>query len=127
MASINLDTAGRLNIICRRGDTFTLQANFGEAVPTTGWTFRIKSRSQVAADIRLERKVDESEIVVSDDSITIAENSSGVADALMTITISSAEMAAILPGTYSYDLQNETSSGVVKTYLFGSFKVNSDV
>ena len=56
MASVNLDTASRLNITCRRGDTFTLEVDFGEAVNTTGWTLRVKDRQQVVTDQRVQQQ-----------------------------------------------------------------------
>ena len=37
MATVNLDTAARLDITCRKGDSFQLVLDFGSAVPTTGW------------------------------------------------------------------------------------------
>jgi len=126
MSSVNLDTASRLNITCRRGDTFILEVDFGEAVPTSGWTLVVKNREQVSAAKRAERKADTSVISATDGDIVIGTGAGAVANAKATITIAAGDMGAVLPGTYSYDFQNETS-GVVKTYLFGSFKVNADV
>tara|TARA_R100001443_G_scaffold44432_2_gene57373 strand:- start:16730 stop:17119 length:390 start_codon:yes stop_codon:yes gene_type:complete len=129
MASVNLDTASRLNITCRRGDTFTLEVDFGEAVNTTGWTFRVKDRQQVMSDKVLSEKADASTIVLDDGDITIGEGSAtgtAIANSKATITIPAETMNGIVAGTYSYDFQNALN-GVVKTYIFGSFKVNSDV
>tara|TARA_R110002012_G_scaffold102727_1_gene242259 strand:+ start:517 stop:906 length:390 start_codon:yes stop_codon:yes gene_type:complete len=129
MASVNLDTASRLNITCRRGDTFTLEVDFGEAVNTTGWTLRVKDRQQVVSDQRSVEKKEASTIFVDDGDITIGEGSAtgtAIANSKATVVIPAETMQSVLSGTYSYDFQNSLN-GVVKTYIFGSFKVNSDV
>ena len=126
MSSVNLDTASRLNITCRRGDTFSLELDFGEAVATSGWQLTVKNRGQVTAARSSLRKTEESVIAVDDGGIYIGTGAGSIANAKVTITIDAAVMAEILPGTYSYDFQN-SSDGVVKTHLFGSFKVNADV
>ena len=129
MASVNLDTASRLNITCRRGDTFTLEVDFGEAVNTTGWTLRVKDRQQVVSDQRSVEKKEASTIFVDDGDITIGEGSAtgtAIANSKATVVIPAETMESVLSGTYSYDFQNSLN-GVVKTYIFGSFKVNSDV
>ena len=63
---------------------------------------------------------------------TIANNSDGVTDALLTIKISSTTMAGLSSGLYVYDIQSDTntddtSEGNVKTHLYGTFKVNEDI
>ena len=129
MASINLDTAASLNIVCRRGDTFVMEVDFGETVSTSGWEFKVKNKQQLTSDKRLKSKEDNLEIMVEDDNIVISDGTATgatIADSKATITIAADIMKEILPGTYSYDLQNNTA-GVVKTYIFGSFRVNSDV
>ena len=126
MSSVNLDTASLLNITCRRGDTFTLELDFGEAVATSGWQLTVKNREQVTAARSAERKPAGSVIAVDDGGVSIGTGAGSIANAKATVTIDAAVMAEILPGIYSYDFQN-TSAGVVKTYLFGSFKVNADV
>ena len=117
MAAINLDTAARLDITCRKGDTFSLELDFGETIPTSGWTMHVR-----------ETDTSEDELIIEDELITFAvsDNSSGVTNAKLTITISDATMALINSGMYVYDMQN-ADSGVTKTYLFGLFKVNEDV
>tara|TARA_R110001592_G_scaffold186030_1_gene430268 strand:- start:113 stop:502 length:390 start_codon:yes stop_codon:yes gene_type:complete len=129
MASVNLDTASRLNITCRRGDTFTLEVDFGEAVNTTGWTLRVKDRQQVMADKVLAEKTDVSTLIIEDGDITIGEGTStgtAIANSKATVVIPAETMNGIIAGTYSYDFQNSLS-GVVQTFRFGTFKVNSDV
>ena len=117
MAAINLDTAARLDITCRKGDTFSLELDFGETVSTTGWLMHVR-----------ETDTSEDELIIEDDVITftVEDNSSGVTNAKLTITIPAVDMADVQSGMHVYDIQN-TAIDVVKTYLFGLFKVNEDV
>lgn len=129
MASVNLDTASRLNITCRRGDTFSLEVDFGEAVNATGWILRVKDRQQVLSDQRSAEKKEVSTISVEDSDITIGEGTStgtAIANSKATVVIPAETMNRIIAGTYSYDFQNALN-GVVQTFRFGTFKVNSDV
>ena len=129
MASVNLDTASRLNITCRRGDTFSLEVDFGEAVNTSGWTLKVKDRKQVVSDQRSAEKKEASTILVEDGDITIGEGTAtgtAIANSKATVVIPAETMESVISGIYSYDFQNSLS-GIVKTYIFGSFKINSDV
>ena len=125
MAAINLDTAARLDITCRKGDTFFLELDFGQGIPTTGWLMHV-------------RKTDTSEgvdnIEIPDDQIAfaISDNSSGVTNAQLSILIPFGAMEDIESGMFVYDIQNTSKVALlggqsVKTYLFGIFKVNEDV
>ena len=119
MAAINLDTAARLDITCRKGDTFSLELDFEQAVPTKVWTMHVRET---------DTSEGEDNLIILEDNITFAvsDNSSGVTNALLTVTISDNVMAEVQSGTYVYDLQNVISSET-KTYLFGLFKVNEDI
>lgn len=119
MAAINLDTAARLDITCRKGDTFVMELDFGETVNTSGWLMHVRytDTDNDPEDVIIE---------VDDEFIVVEDNSSGVADAKITITIPADTMINIESGMYVHDIQNSTG-GVVKTYLYGLFKVNEDV
>ena len=60
--------------------------------------------------------------IISDDSFAYSGNSSGQ----LTITASATTMAAVVSGSYVYDLQSSVA-GVVKTWLYGIFKINEDI
>jgi len=117
MAAINLDTAARLDITCRKGDTFQLEIDFEQTVPTTVWLMHVR-----------ETDTSEEDLIIEEGLITfaVADNSSGVLNAKLTITINDSDMADVQSGTYVYDIQND-SVGVTKTYVFGLFKVNEDI
>lgn len=119
MAAINLDTAARLDITCRKGDTFVMELDFGETVNNSGWLMHVRytDTNDAPEDIVVE---------VDDELIVVEDNSSGVTDAKITITIPSDTMANIDSGMYVHDIQNSTG-GVVKTYIYGLLKVNEDV
>jgi len=113
---INLDNSTRVDITCRKGDTFSLELTFtddaGDAIDLTYYTWKmdVKETDTSSSDI------------IADDSFTYSGNSSGE----LTITATAATMAATSGGTYVYDLQS-TNSGVVKTWVYGIFKINEDV
>mgnify|MGYP003132019412 FL=1 len=119
MAAINLDTAARLDITCRKGDTFQLEIDFEQTVPTSTWLMHVRETDTSEED---------ENIIIPEDDITfaVADNSSGVTNALLTVTIADSVMAEVQSGTYVYDIQND-SVNVTKTYVFGLFKVNEDV
>jgi len=67
MAAINLDTAARLDITCRKGDTFSLEIDFEQSLPTTGWTMHVRETDTSEGD--------ENIIIPEDDiTLTVEEN-----------------------------------------------------
>jgi len=113
---INLDSATRVDITCRKGDTFTLEFTFtdsdGDAIDISSysWKMDVKETDTSSSDI------------IADASFTYTGNSSGK----LTVTATAAVMAGVSGGLYVYDLQS-TNSGVVKTWVYGLFKINEDV
>ena len=117
VTSINLDTSQRVDITCRKGDTFSLIVTFtdadGDALDLSSgydWKMDVKDTDTSSSDI------------IADDSFSYSGNSSGQ----LTITASAATMASVTSGTYVYDLQSSVA-GVVKTWLYGIFKINEDI
>ncbi len=115
--SINLDVATRVDITCRRGDTFKLELTFtdedGDALDLSSgytWKMDVKETDTSSGDI------------IADDSFTYTGNSSGV----LTITATSTIMEGVSGGLYVYDLQS-VNGGTVTTWIYGVFKVNEDV
>jgi len=115
--SINLDAATRVDITCRRGDTFKLELTFTDSDGVGldlssgyAWKMDVKETDTSAGDI------------IGDASFTYTGNDAG----LLKIEGTAATMAAVPGGLYVYDLQS-TSSGIVKTWVYGLFKVNEDV
>jgi|TARA_B100001939_G_scaffold330890_1_gene328431 hypothetical protein len=115
---VNLDNATRVDITCRKGDTFTLEFTFtdsaGAAIDLTGyvWKMDVKETDTSSGDIIADNSFD----------YTGADPAVGK----LKITATAATMAGVSGGLYVYDLQS-TASSVVKTWVYGLFKVNEDV
>lgn len=113
---INLDTASRVDITCRKGDTFKLEFTFtdddGDAIDISSysWKLDVKETDTSSGDI------------IGDDSFTY----SGTDQGKLTITTTASVMSGVSGGLYVYDLQSD-NNGTIKTWVYGLFKVNEDV
>ena len=128
--TINLDRSQRLDIICRKGDTFTLNLELkddnGRAIDLTGNPFDVYS---FLMEVRLS---DTSSTVV----LTPTPNIASTVDGLVTFSVPAAGMV-VNAGLYVYDIQQTRTDTVsrpvdtqelsVETLLFGTFKINEDV
>jgi len=113
MAVLNLDTSQRLDIICRKGDTFEFSFDVGDSFSTLFGNWDM--------EVRPTEDDDETTAVLS----ASASNLSG---GVMTITITHTDMASVVAGLYVYDLQfKESGTGVTKTVMHGTFQINDDI
>lgn len=119
MAKINLDTASRLDIVCRKGDTFALSINFNTELSATAsyWNMKVAETDE-SATFALDLN--------DTPNFSFTANADGVSNALMSIYVSGTTMSGVTAGTYVYDLEYDDGS-TVKTYLYGTFLVNEDV
>ena len=115
-SQVQLDVAKRLDIICRKGDTFNLVINVtdsaGTAVNLSTYSFKMQVKETDTSSTN----------VISNDDITITGTATGV----LTVTIPSTVMTSVSSGLYAYDLQT-INVGVTQTWLTGVLKVNEDV
>ena len=132
---INLDTAQRVDIICRKGDTFSLRLTL-----TTSDTPPVAA-FQVAVVFRLEvRETDTGELVVNTGAteffVQVTANSDNETAKFIDLTLSAATMKTMPSGLYAYDVEQKVvndSEGValatptVATLIYGTLKVNEDV
>lgn len=123
MPTVNLDTSARLDIICRRGDTFDLVVDFNTSLSTytpTTWSMQVRdsdtNNSTNAADILID--------VPSVEATDSATTGFYVSGQTLTIRITNSDMD-VPSGLYVYDLQT-TASGVT-TWLHGEFKIVEDI
>ena len=148
MASkVNLDVAEKLDITCRRGDSFslslTLKDSAGDALTlaTSNYEFLMDvkgakttqtdgsvSRSVVASSSKSSSTTD---LKAADGSPLDALSngfvfSAGTDAGLVTVTATAEVMKQLPPGRYVYDIQQKVSE-TVTTILRGSFKVNEDI
>lgn len=118
MSTLNLDAASRLDIICRKGDTFSMNLNLsnasGTVVNASAYTYKMEVRDTDTA----------TGTVIASGVFTISGNASGV----VSVSAAASSMASVSGGLYVYDLQaTATGTSVVQTWIYGTFKVNEDV
>lgn len=121
MAVVNLDTATRLDIICRKGDTFSLTIDFNTtlttAYPATYWKMQIRDSDDGTGGPNTSEPLTFS-TTVSNFTVDVEE---------LTIDIPSSSTQNWNSGTYVYDLQTDDGSGGVRTWLYGTFTINEDI
>ena len=120
--TINLDVSQRVDIVCRRGDTFSLTLTYtkddgtGNANFGNGDTFLLQVRDADTNDSSTILELSGSDVVPDSTEKTI------------TFTKSAAQMKGVASGLYVYDIEiKKETSNVVTTLLHGTFKVNEDV
>lgn len=124
---LNLDRSQRLDLICRKGDTFTLN-------------LELKDESGVALDLNDQRNKysfkmdvrpsDTSELNIVDVTPKISADTPG----LVTFSVDAVNMI-MDSGLYVYDIQQTRTDPApdpdvvlsVDTLIYGTFKVNEDV
>ena len=118
--SVSTDVAKRLDITCRKGDTFALTIN---ATDSTGTPIDFN----VFVDMKFEvRPTDE------DTGVPVLKfifNSDYDVTALGSLTImkDAADMAAVEAGIYVYDFELTDQNNKTTTWFYGIFKINDDV
>jgi len=143
MSSVNLDVAQKLDITCRKGDTFRLLITFKDSTgtvinvgdldsstPVYSFSFEVRDFATDDGDnARLSTNSNARRDRVS--NVTIENVASDGSDGNIRIVITAEEMAKIESGVYVYDLQANTvgtgSITNVQTWVRGSFIVNEDV
>lgn len=113
---VNLDNAQRVDIICRKGDTFSIEIDFYDAndapIDLTGYTWKMEVSESDTSPTP----------VLDSTDFSYSGNSSGQ----LLVTATAATMLTIDGGLYIYGLQSN-DAGNVKTWLYGLFTVNEDV
>ena len=115
-SSVNLDIAKRVDITCRKGDTFTVSLTFteanGDAMDVSSHAFRMAVKE---TDTSVGDVISTSEFVFDVDPANV-----------VTITCQYDVMETKDSGVYVYDLQSKFGN-VVRTWIYGIFKINEDV
>ena len=134
MAVVNLDTAARLDIICRKGDTFSLAVKFDSEINDK--SAEPGASGTHAADVwtmTVKNTVDDDDAVLDTFELTVADDKK-----TLNITNSASQMAVPDAGLYVYDVQQSTGAtgatggnpavvADITTYLYGTFEVREDV
>tara|TARA_R110002126_G_scaffold185451_7_gene333988 strand:+ start:785 stop:1213 length:429 start_codon:yes stop_codon:yes gene_type:complete len=132
---INLDTSSRVDVTCRKGDTFSLRltvtAADGIAVGfAADDIFLFQVRDSDTGDLVTNGSNTFSASVTAD-----VANAGGINDGAgvtntslkyIDLSVSAAIMKTMPSGLYVYDVEQK-SAAVVSTLIFGTLKVNEDV
>jgi hypothetical protein len=114
MSSINLDRSSRLDIRCRKGDTFklifTFDADQSSARPVAGWKMQVRATAD-----------DENNVELTAEGATHFSYSD--AGKKLTLTIPAGTMN--FSGQYVYDIQHAGSE--TETFFHGVFTAVEDV
>jgi hypothetical protein len=136
MASkLNLDVSEKLDITCKKGDTFNLglllkdSAGTALTLSTSGYEFLMQVRGRRSGANRSRKLIlgtaSKGKSAVTDvgaNNFTVTIDDSGNA----TFSASDTIMARIAPGRYVYDIQ-QIVDNVSTTILEGRFIVNNDI
>ena len=131
-STINLDTSQRVDIICRKGDTFSLRLTLKDDSDVVsfndGDTFLMEVRDSDTGSLITNTASPavsfQVEVVVNEaDANNPADTDAGTVD----FTLSATTMKTMPSGLYVYDIEHETSGGVIVTLIYGTLKVNEDI
>lgn len=124
--SINLDIAKRLDITCRRGDTFNLEFVISDA---DGVPMNISSPSVYTFNMEVrETDTSSAALIITNNSGSNGFTVLGDTNGKLIVNASAAVMSAVSSGVFVYDLQaTKVSDSAVQTWFFGIFKINEDV
>lgn len=133
---VNLDVSEKLNITCRKGDTFNLgllmKDSSGDPIDVSRYAFLM----QVKGDpdpVTGERPLiigtaERGKLAAQgDDDFPTNFTFKAESDGNVTIQATSQVMGLIEPGSYVYDIQQTTPTEVTTTIFEGRFIVNDDV
>ena len=121
--SVNLDISKRVDIVCRKGNTFNLELLIKDAL---GVVIDVSTPTMYTFKMEV-RETDTSAATIIDTSaagFTITGTNLGVVE----ITTTAAIMAAVNAGLFVYDFPaTKASDSSVQTWLYGTFRVNEGV
>lgn len=129
---LNLDKSQRVDIVCKRGDTFKMslqvQDDEGGVTDLTNYNFAMEVRYADTDDGENQQPQDDGYVFNSntlDGEITVGLEDG--ANGNVSFTIANTDMEGIDSGLYVYDIQMTNVEDIVETILYGVFKVNEDV
>ena len=122
---INLDTSERVDITCRKGDTFSLRLNITNADDTVGFTAGDVFLMEVRNSDTGNPVANTSDPVV-EFVITVTADSDDVTAKYIDLTLAATTMKTMPSGLYAYDIVQK-SGAVVTTLIYGTVRVIEDV
>lgn len=134
---INLDVAKRVDIICRKGDTFKLEIDLkaadGTLVPQDAYTYKMEVRTADYANASYSDPTGDTDATIvlsTEDSNQLFKKITYTPTAgKVVFNVTSATMKTVASGLYVYDIEATTVGNVseTQTWLYGTFKVNEDI
>lgn len=132
MAAVDLDQSSRLDITCRRGDTFNMSLTLKDSnnvaidFEANTYSFLMQVKGRKGADGIRPTILDTNSAAnpADGDGFQFTANTN---DGNVSITVPADEMRAVEPGSYTYDLQYIDPDGNHVTILFGAFIINGDI
>lgn len=118
--SVNLDVSKRLDITCRKGDTFSLVIS---ATDSAGSPIDFGAYTDMLIQVRPTDEDTGTPVVAF--SWPTDFNTATVGQ--VTVEKDAATMAALEAGIYVYDYQMTDAGGNVATWFYGTFTINDDV
>lgn len=115
----NLDIAQRLDITCRKGDTFELVITITDS---TGTALDLSAYTDFEIDVRPTDEDSGTPILTFSYSDFAASNLG-----VLTATKSYTDMESVEAGTFVYDLQATDGGAVRTTWFYGLFTIIDDV
>lgn len=115
----NLDIAQRLDITCRKGDTFNMVITIKDS---TGAALDLSTYTDFNLDVRPTDEDANTPILEFTNSDFTGTNAG-----TLTFVKAYADMASVEAGTFVYDLQATDGSAVRTTWFYGLFTIIDDV
>ena len=131
---VNLDVSEKLNITCKRGDTFNLGLLMkdadGDLLDVSEYQFLMQVKGDVDP-ITGQRPLiigtsDQGQLASNDDAVPTNFSITSDDQGGVIILAAASVMAAIQPGSYVYDIQ-QTVDDITTTIFEGRFIVNDDI
>lgn len=128
---LNLDQSQRVDIVCRKNDTFSLKLQISDENGTavnlsSGWSFNMDVRTaDTDNELATNRIMSTNNTGVGEITLDYTGGTSG--EVIFTCSADNMEVAA---GLYVYDIQQVDTSAnpdIVETILYGTFQINEDV
>jgi hypothetical protein len=130
---LNLDQSQRVDIVCRKNDTFALKLQISDENGTavnlsSGWSFNMDVRHADTDNVLATNRVMSTGITTPTDGAIEVDLTGGVSgEVVFTCSADDMDVAA---GLYVYDIQQvdtTASPNIVETILYGTFQINEDV
>jgi len=123
--NINLDTSQRVDITCRKGDTFSLRLTVTDADGNANFeadhVFLMEVRDSDTGDLITNGS--------ANFAITETADAADVTNKYVDLTLDAATMKTMPSGLYVYDVEQKTDDAtpVVSTLIYGTLKINEDI